>query len=137
MLKGLITLHEDVLVLVNAYQAVTQPVLDFLLGWLFRWLDWPFPWWAKDYLTMSVVVAAASTRSSLLVMREGYRNVSPSFRLLSTFFASLFWPLELLGNSVMLLSRPGYRPYLGTFFEFIFWTLIIIATSYGLFWMKG
>ncbi len=63
MLKGLITLHEDILMIILAYQSVTQPIWGFLIGWLFEWMGWAFPSWLKDYLTMGMIAGAASARA--------------------------------------------------------------------------
>lgn len=130
LLSGAIELHSGVLKIVTAYQSITQPVWDLLIGWLFRWLDWPFPWWVKDYLTMGVISAAASFRASIPLVKQ-----SPMLRrarLTATIFAGLFWPIDMIGNATLYFRRSEVGQFVGIFFDFLMWALIIIAISYGL-----
>ena len=107
MLKGTITIHADILVLVKAYQTVTQPIWDFLLGWLFDWVKLPFPSWAKDYLTMGLISATAFVRAKaavpyprkVLFVRKGTQR-----RYIIRVLESVFlWPILLLAKTLTIV----------------------------------
>lgn len=106
MLKGLITIHEDILVLVQAYQAVTQPIWDFLLGWLFDLIGWRFPAWLKDYLTMGVISYSAFSRTKNKINTYNTRNYSSA--IISAISSIAIWPFHLLLYTFAFLFSPKY-----------------------------
>lgn len=63
MVDDFITLSEGIQNWVDAWQAITRPVWDFLFGWFFNWLNWPFPWCLKDYLSVGVINYGMTARS--------------------------------------------------------------------------
>lgn len=52
---GFLTIPDQVQVMLTAWENVTRPIWDFLLGWIFKTLNLSFPNWLKDYLTVGVV----------------------------------------------------------------------------------
>ncbi len=63
MLNGVMSFSPDVLKLIHAFQSVTQPIWDLLLGWAFSFFHLKFPWWLKDYLTMGVITTGGFYRA--------------------------------------------------------------------------
>ena len=107
MFKNVITIQEDMLILVEAFHAVTHPVWDFLLGWLFLWLNLDFPWWLRDYLTLGVISVAANTRMLFAIGAKGKVMFDATARkaVHQSIFLFPLWPLAwfaFLGNTRLL-----------------------------------
>lgn len=94
MIRDLITLHGDILVLIHAYQSMTQPIWSFLFGWVFDWLQAPFPGWIKDYLTLGTIISGANARYKLA------HGSSKSKEISNAPWYLLFWPFILIEKLV-------------------------------------
>jgi hypothetical protein len=141
MLEGVILLHGNVLFLVHAFQSVTQPIWDFLLGWFFDLFKLPFPSWARDYLTMGVICLLAAAKTPISSRDIGLFE-DPLQMALEGLLIILFWPFLLALMALQVLGSffsedPEGRQSVIIFFEFILWAFIFIAVSYALFIYKG
>lgn len=124
--QDLLTWQENINTWLNAFQAVTRPIWDFLLGWFFEWVGWEFPCRVKDYLTVGVVMSGMSLRTRIYSMGRPSLMWACSESLLVTFL----WPILLL---VMIrISLVRNDALIGVFWEAGIWVLIIIAVNYAL-----
>ena len=120
MLKGIISLQEDVQFVVQAIQSVTRTIWSFV----FRPLSFEVPSIIQDYLTMGVVTAGMQMRSSLYmwsaIQKEDWNEVIFSLPLfgkiliadqgepkkfywailpLQMLKAFFFWPLRIISST--------------------------------------
>ncbi len=125
LLGDVIELPKNLKLIVTAYQSITQPIWDILLGWLFRWIGWDFPWWVKDYLTMGIIVYAATLRSGTLQFEDllqrrqnGYHIKDIAGAVIKFFTGILAWPVLLfLGLGALFFARTWLDTTLNDFFS--------------------
>lgn len=133
MLKSVITLHEDVVFVVEAYQTVTRPIWDYLLGWLGLDLS-PF---MKDYLTVSAIFAGAVSRIFVTDQKDESTDGLIWSHIIGFIGGMIFWPFFFLlyTGHLLLPAEEGDTDvkYANMFFSSLLWSAIILATSYGLF----
>ncbi|MEQ1713836.1 MAG: hypothetical protein ABL908_20900 [Hyphomicrobium sp.] len=157
LLKGVMQLHEDVLYVVNGFQAVTHPIWDYTIG---RFVELSSLW--KSYLTMGLIVEGASLRAALAEIDKTVpltipfipldpipaRAANRLFTILSVVLSPLFvpiWPWTLAAACYryfvakryprgwpQFLSRISSQQSDMIFFEFLVWAALIIAFSYAL-----
>lgn len=159
LLSGVAKIHEDMRFLIEAFQTMTHPIWEYTLGPVVRWLGLPFPWWAKDYLTMGLIVGAALFRAfwtftSVFGAQLGQR---PDTRVLMangfefSVVNGIAWPFALAAMLYMrvrlrssneefkryselpITAMPAIRAYTRIFFEFLLWATLLLAVNYGLF----
>lgn len=63
--KGFLTLQEDILQIIDAYETVTFYIWDFLFGWVDIYL-FAVPNWVKQFLILSIIHAMALLRVSIV-----------------------------------------------------------------------
>jgi hypothetical protein len=123
-LRGLMTIHDDLLFVFAAYQKVTHPIWDLTVGYLFRWAGWPFPAWLKNYFTMGLIAAGAQSRHLIAVDRRLERGTEWRMILAHSMLAFIIWPLALASFAIEywiarqdpeLLGRKAEQQLLGHF----------------------
>ncbi len=136
MLKSLVTLHEDVMFLVEAYQSVCRPVWDYLFSFIGIELT-PF---LKDYLTLSAIFGGAMSRAFVDNEKEKDETAIEVFWSIVIGFLGgmIVWPFMTLIYAGHMLF-PGedendkFTRQAGLFFTSIQWAAVILVASYGLF----
>ncbi len=137
---GILSLMSDIVVfeihigaVVEAWQTVTRQMMDYLFGWIFRLLGLEFPWYVKDYFTMSFVAAGMLARTYVKV-NGSMRDALDGFRehVWRDIVFIVAWPYPfLLGMRKIFfdgddLDRQSFLIY----FETIVWGLIVMAINY-------
>jgi hypothetical protein len=147
---GLISLVQDLLqwqeqigLWIDAWQAVTRPIIQFLFGWIPALLKWPFPWWAQDYLTLSLISAGAFVRAAVVTNIDDFNRRLTDDKLsvyigltLFYIFAIFIWPVAVVFKVIPDLARSykSNKEISGTlvFLETFVWAALIIAINYAL-----
>ena len=101
--------HQYFATWIDAWQAVTRPVVQAIFGWLPAWLHPPFPDWSKDYATMGLIVSGCSSRAILVTYGE--KTHSPILTIaygvgttvIIFAIATISWPLIFLLASLIFL----------------------------------
>jgi hypothetical protein len=131
LLKDMMTWQHDIGMWIDAFRAFTRPIATFLFGWIPELFHLSFPAWAKDYLTVGVISAAAALRT--LIYKEG---ISLSLMIFApvVFFLIyiLAWPIFLLAN---VLLYPTYgeqdRKFIRIFLSVYIYAAFVIALNYA------
>lgn len=126
LIQDLMQWQEHIGAWLDAWQAVTRPIWDFLLGWLFEWFGWEMPWWAKDYLTMGAIGSGARFRVGMAAGGSLFRSIPNA---LITFVSWPFWVAIAFRD---LLTEHGDRESAAVFLESFLYALLIIAINYAL-----
>ena len=117
------SLEENVYQTLEAWRTVTRPIWEFFLGWLFEWVGWEMPWWAKDYLTMGPITGASVVRARAYLHKVAFNPpaldvvmfaIEKVFRIIPE--CLLFWPVLLI---LFIIERGLFMMYifLGLFME--------------------
>jgi hypothetical protein len=64
--------QHNILLALDAFRSFTRPIATLLFGWIPALLHWPFPGWAKDYLTVGAIVTSATIRTVFYRQLAGY-----------------------------------------------------------------
>ena len=105
--SGLMDLADGVQDWVDAWRVVTRPIWEFLFGWAFEWLDWQFPWWLKDYLTLGLIHFGMYARGSGYIREiiQKYKNQKFIILLYEEVILSLisiiFWPMFVWAAAIV------------------------------------
>lgn len=143
---------------IEAWQAITRPMISFVLGWIPGLFEISFPPIAQDYLSMSIIAGGALWRAfwrqqealdyyaGLDKKTEAFLSVYDFFRSLPVLMVmSLLWPIHLpvLVFSYALLALFHFRDQeagqkkhrvkeiLFTYLEAFVIAALLIAVSYG------
>ena len=105
------TLEENIYQTLEAWRAVTRPIWDFLLGWMFDWIEWEHKWLLKDYLTLAAVTFGATVRTFISlgpVHTTSQQDQEDALILILPiiFFVAAWMPLQRM-QMVMLPSTPA------------------------------
>ena len=129
LIDNILTLQTTLENIVTAFQAVTRPVWEFLLGWL----PWDLPGWVADYLTMGMVVSGMWFRALLV---ENDDDLGVFTFLIAVLSNGLLWPLSLPYFAYVTLDRlrSGKKidPSYIVFWETGLWAIVLIAINYAL-----
>lgn len=120
LVDGLVDLPSDIGLWIDAWQAVTRPIWNFLLGWLFAFFSIDFPWWVADYLTLGFITLGSGIRVAKIYGADV--SVIDAFK---ASYLILIWPY------LSYLVLTDERRYAMIFLESFVWAAIIIAIAYA------
>lgn len=109
--QDLLQWHEWIGAWLDAWQAVSRPVIGFLFGWIPDLFGWPFPWWAKDYLAVGIIHSGMNFRMSSLIPDNIGRTLSPFFH---------FGPKQIQSNPIFYRS-------IFMFYDFLVWPVVFVS----------
>jgi hypothetical protein len=139
-----ITWQTDVLSWIDAWRHVSRPIVQFIFGWIPSCIHMEVPSFAKDYLSVGLVIASATVRAaSHNAERFGihYYFIVPFVIL----FWSIIWPywmsialIRIAGNFIG--ASFGDDPETAelqtaraqVFFEFVLWAAVVVAINFAL-----
>lgn len=123
LVSGFLAIDEGIKDWLDAWKSITRPIWDFLLGWAFSLVDWTLPNWAKDYLTVGIIVHGMRIRAFRVatqhdaviagrfwsryserakeIFRDTQRSRSVPEKLAALTSDVLFWPLAV-GNDIAI-----------------------------------
>lgn len=135
--SSFLVLDQNIRDTIDAWQAVTRPVWDYLFGWLFNAFGIDFLWWHKDYLTSGLVFSGMYHRA----MKDGYPDFYDTKKtprgspLTYILIAFIFWPIAfyLIIHYTYVESPPIFKKKSQVvFWETAIFFLIFIAANYAL-----
>ncbi|MBR9884380.1 MAG: hypothetical protein GYB21_12305 [Oceanospirillales bacterium] len=120
LVDSLIQLPKYLAQWVNAWQEITRPVWEFLLGWIFSLFDMSVPFYVSDYFTMAAITAGACFKVIKADEKEDHYD--------ALIFISLLWPL-----AIYLVFRKGNDMELVyILLEVFIYAAIIVAIFYSI-----
>lgn len=130
LVSDFLTLQEDIQNWIAAWEAVTRPIWEFMLGWLFKYLNIPFSDWIKDYFTMGFITLGGAIRLSLSdeVFIEEIRDLGNAW---SVPFNFLLWPIAVGWALWEAALGNGDEAHM-LFFEAFVYAAVLVAINYGL-----
>lgn len=148
VLKNVMVLPQDLAFVIDGFRAVSRPVMEFLLGWLFELINIDPPGWALDYFVVGFITAGALYRgSAVYYTSDTYKKFSKESSTSKFFYLCLapasgivMWPFyialimrDLYVDSEYVLD-PGTRQGQETpqFLETFIYAAIILAVAYAL-----
>lgn len=122
IVSNLVTLSDDIVVLLDAWREIVRPVAEFLFGWVAEIFGFDLPVLAKDYLVVGLVSFGASIRQSL----AGFDDF---IEALPMAVAAVFaWPIVSVIMIFRMLDFPedGY-----VFLETYVYALILLGLAFA------
>lgn len=120
LVDGLLQLPKYLAQWVNAWQEITRPVWEFLLGWFFSIFDMSVPFYVSDYFTMVAITAAACFRVIKADEKKDHYD--------ALIFISLFWPVVIY----LMFRKDNDRELMYVFFEAFIYAVTIAAIFYAI-----
>ena len=137
LIDDLLSLHGWVQQWVDAWQAITRPIWDFTLGWLFALFDMTVPWFVADYLTVTAIAFGMIARLFFYEQRnlgvKPPRSLDDWISMLSIVASTFIWPLLWIYLIIIMIEKGRQlASSFITYFSTLGWAALIIAFSYAL-----
>lgn len=138
LLSHIVALPQDLLILIEQFQAILRPATQFLFGWFLGLFATEIPTWLWDYFTMGLITAACSFRVLVLLGTSGDQKLTVGVGVLVgliLFVAWLLWPLFTFSMTRAAFSSKTdaqMAPLLRVYFEAFLWAAAILIVAYGL-----